>query len=130
MTWIFLNHIHANYQCCIEVNFYFYLVSPILLFCVYCFILFALLGLGWHVFALEGGKNVKLQTPNNLCLHKCMILPMKMMTMMMPLKKQFTSSNIHQCDDIWIKAFKWYECICKLLPLFHLYGCWYVFCYI
>jgi len=67
----------------------------------------------------------QIQTPSNLCLHKWMILPMKMMTMMIPLKNNSqvpTSINdiIHESKPL---NGEFNECICKILPLFHLYGC-------
>ncbi len=64
-----------------------------------CLLFYSLCSFGVRVTCLCFGRwqNVKLLTPNNLCLHKCMILPMKMMTIMMPLKKNSqvpTSINV------------------------------------
>ncbi len=99
MTWIFVNHIHANYQCCIEVNFYFYFGFSSLLLLGLLF--YYLSSFGVRVTCLWCGRWQKcqcaLQTARNLCLHKCMILPMKMMTMMIPLKNNSqvpTSINV------------------------------------
>jgi hypothetical protein len=78
-------------------DFYFGLSNPLLL----CLSFYSLRSFGVSVTCLWFGRWQKcqfaLQTPSNLCLQKCVILPMKMMTMMIPLKNNSqvpTSINV------------------------------------